>query len=118
MSFKVISHSSPAYIIAEMSANHGGDFDKAIAIIHAAKESGADAVKLQTYRADTITLDSDKDDFLIPSDNPWESHKTLFSLYEKAYTPWEWHESLIQEGKKLGMDVFSSPFDSSSVDFL
>jgi len=73
---KLLSQSSPAYIIAEMSANHEGDFNKAIATIHAAKESGADAVKLQTYRADTIILDSDKDDFLIPSENPWESHKT------------------------------------------
>ena len=118
MGFKVINHSSPTYIVAEMSANHGGNFDKAIAIIHAAKESGANAIKLQTYRADTITLDYDKDDFLIPSENPWESHKTLFSLYEKASTPWEWHERLILEGKKLGMDVFSSPFDCSAVDFL
>ncbi len=118
MGSKLLSHSNPTYIIAEMSANHGGSFDKAIAIIHAAKECGVDAIKLQTYRADTITLDSDKDDFLIPSENPWESHKTLFSLYEKAYTPWEWHEGLILEGKKLGLDVFSSPFDCSAIDFL
>ena len=115
---KVIDATSPTYIIAEMSANHGGDFNKALEIVSVAAESGADAIKLQTYRADTITLDSDKEDFFIPSDNPWESHKTLFSLYEKAYTPWEWHHDLIQEGKKLGLDVFSSAFDSSAVEFL
>ena len=101
-----------------MSGNHNGKLSRALNIIKAAKRAGADAIKLQTYRADTITLDSEKDDFLIPSENPWESHKTLFSLYEKASTPWEWHERLILEGKKLGMDVFSSPFDCSAVDFL
>jgi len=113
-----ISQSSPAYIIAEMSANHGGDFDKAIKILHAAKKSGADALKLQTYRAHTMTLDSNKKDFLIPSDNPWGAHKTLYSLYEKATTPWEWHRDLIKEGQKIGIEVFSSPFDVSAVDFL
>jgi len=115
---KEISLSTPAYIIAEMSANHGGDFNKAIDIIHAAKNAGADAVKLQTYRADTITLNSDKEDFTIPSDNPWSDHKTLYSIYEKAFTPWEWHEDLIKEGAKIGIDVFSSPFDLSAVDLL
>ena len=113
-----ISLSTPAYIIAEMSANHGGDFKKALDIIHAAKDAGADAVKLQTYRADTITLNSDKEDFTIPSDNPWSDHKTLYSIYEKAFTPWEWHEDLIKEGSKIGIDVFSSPFDLSAVDLL
>lgn len=113
-----LGNDKPCYIIAEMSANHCGDFDKAIEIIHAAKECGADAVKLQTYRADTITLDCDKEDFRLPSGNAWESHNTLFSLYEKAYTPWEWHEALIVEGTKIGIDVFSSPFDVSAVEFL
>ena len=115
---KKITLTSPAYIIAEMSANHCGDFDKAIDIIHAAKDSGADAVKLQTYRADTMTLDSDKEDFRIGSDNPWTEHKMLYPLYEKASTPWEWHEDLIKEGSKIEIDVFSSPFDLSSVDLL
>ena len=115
---KEISQASPAYIIAEMSANHGGDFDKAIKILHAAKEAGADVLKLQTYRADTITLNSKKKDFLITSDNPWSVHKTFYSLYEKAFTPWEWHKDLIEEGKKIGIEVFSSPFDLSAVDFL
>lgn len=113
-----IGGSNPCYIIAEMSGNHGGDFNKAIDIINAAAECGADALKLQTYRPDTITLNSDKKDFIIPSDNPWESHNTLFSLYEKAYTPWEWHEALFKEGRNLGLDVFSTPFDLTSVDFL
>ncbi|MBL4911536.1 MAG: pseudaminic acid synthase [Alteromonadaceae bacterium] len=113
-----ISNVSPCYIIAEMSANHGGDYDKAIEIIHAAKKAGANAVKLQTYTASTITLDSDKEDFRLPSDNPWESHKTLFSLYEKAYTPWSWHKGLFDEGKKIGIDIFSSPFDLSAVELL
>ena len=115
---KEISQASPAYIIAEMSANHGGDFDKAIQILRAAKEAGADALKLQTYRADTITLDSNKKDFLIASDSPWSAHKTFYSLYAKAFTPWEWHKDLMKEGKKIGIEVFSSPFDLSAVDFL
>jgi len=114
----IIDKQKPCYIIAEMSANHGGNFDKAIRIIHAAKKAGADAVKLQTYTADTITLNSDKDDFRLPSDNPWESHQTLYSLYKKAFTPWEWHEALFDEGKKIGIDIFSSPFDISAVEFL
>ena len=113
-----IGLSTPAYIVAEMSANHGGEFGKAIDIIHAAKYSGADAVKLQTYRADTMTLDCDKEDFRIGSDNPWTEHKMLYPLYEKAFTPWEWHEDLIKEGAKIGIDVFSSPFDLSAVDLL
>ncbi len=115
---KKIETSSPCFIVAEMSANHGGDFNKATALIRAAKESGADAVKLQTYRADTITLDSLKEDFRLSADNPWKDFQNLFALYQKAFTPWEWHADLIKEGKKLGLEVFSSPFDESAVDFL
>ncbi|MGK5093316.1 pseudaminic acid synthase [Deltaproteobacteria bacterium TL4] len=113
-----IGHEQPCYIVAEMSGNHDGDIRKAKQIIHAAKDAGADAVKLQTYRADTITLDCGNEDFLIPKDNPWEQHKTMFSLYELAYTPWEWHEELIQEANRLEIDIFSSPFDLTAVDFL
>jgi len=113
-----IGDNSSCYIVAEMSANHGGDIGKAIEIIHSAKESGADAVKLQTYRADTITLDSEKEDFRLANDNPWENYKTLYSLYENAFTPWEWHRKLFDEGKKIGIDIFSSPFDCTAVDFL
>lgn len=114
----VIDEHSPCYIIAEMSANHSGDFAKAIEIIHAAKASGANAIKLQTYRADTITLDCDNDDFKLPTDNAWQEHQTLYALYEKAYTPWEWHKALFAEAKKVGIDIFSAPFDNSAVDLL
>ncbi len=108
----------PCYIIAEMSANHNGSFEKAIEIIHAAKSCGADAVKLQTYRADAITLNSTKEDFLLPADNPWESHNSLYALYEKAAMPWEWHRDLIEEGKNIGIHIFSSPFDHTAIDLL
>lgn len=115
---KTIGAAHPVYIIAEMSANHQGGLDKALAIIHAAKEVGADAVKLQTYRADTMTLNSTKEDFLIASHSPWKKYKTKFSLYEKIAMPWEWHVDLVAEGRKIGIDVFSTPFDRSAVDFL
>jgi len=108
----------PCYIIAEMSANHGGHLDKAIEILHAAKAAGADAIKLQTYRADTITLNSTKPDFCLPSDNPWQEHVSLYSLYEKAFTPWQWHEILFTEANRIGIDIFSSPFDASAVELL
>ena len=98
--------------------NHDGQIEEAIKIIYAAKEAGANAVKLQTYRADTITLNSSKEDFRLPSQNPWESFNTLYSLYEKAYTPWEWHETLFNEAKKAGISIFSSPFDLTAVDLL
>lgn len=121
-SFKIdnysIDNSSPCFIIAEMSANHGGSLDKAIEIIRQAKSAGADAVKLQTYRADTITINCDQADFCLPTDSPWQTHQTLYSLYEKAYTPWSWHKTLFDEAKKLGLSIFSSPFDATAVDFL
>ena len=106
-----------AYLIAEMSANHNGDPGKAKAIIHAMKEAGADAVKLQTYRADTLTIDCDRPDFLIGAGTIWEGQK-LFDLYGKAFTPWEWHAELFELATALGMDCFSTPFDNSAVDFL
>lgn len=121
-SFKIgqkwVGDDYPTFIIAEMSANHGGDLSQAIAIIHAAKAAGADAIKLQTYRADTITLNSTKADFLLPNDSPWKASKSLYSLYEKACMPWEWHETLYQEAQSIGLEVFSSPFDASAVDLL
>lgn len=115
---KQIDQQSPCYIIAEMSANHGGCLEKAKQIIREAKIAGADAVKLQTYTADTITLASDKPDFCLPCDNPWQAHVSLHSLYQKAYTPWEWHKELFEEAKKCEIDIFSSPFDASAVDLL
>jgi len=106
----------PVYIIAEMSANHNQDFDRAVKIIEAAKEAGADAVKLQTYRPDTITIDCDNEYFRIKG-TIWEG-KTLYELYGEAYTPWEWQPKLKQVADKLGLHLFSSPFDHTAVDFL
>lgn len=107
----------PCYIIAEMSANHGHSFEQAIAIVRAAKEAGADAVKLQTYTADTLTIDCDNSYFRIGSGTIWEG-RNLHQLYAEAFTPWEWQEGLKREAESLGMDCFSSPFDATSVDFL
>ncbi|EQC43336.1 pseudaminic acid synthase [Bacteriovorax sp. Seq25_V] len=122
MIFKIngteISDLSPAYIIAEMSGNHNGDINYAIEIIKKAKEAGADAVKLQTYKASTITLDSNKEDFLLPKDSPWAGSKNLYSLYEEAHTPWEWHKKLFKVAHEVGIDIFSSPFDETAVDLL
>jgi len=105
------------FIIAEMSANHGGDIDIAKETIRVAKECGADAIKLQTYRADTLTLDCDKDDFIIKGGTLWDGRK-LYDLYKEAYTPWEWHKELFEYAREIGIDIFSSPFDKSAVDFL
>lgn len=104
------------YIIAEMSANHAGSKEKALEIIHAAKEAGADCVKIQTYTADTMTLNCDNQYFHI-DDGTWKG-ETLYSLYQKAYTPWDWQAELKAETEGLGMDFLSTPFDHSSVDFL
>ncbi len=112
-----ISLESETYIIAEMSGNHNMDFERAVRIIHAAKDSGADAVKLQTYTADTITLDCDAPCFQITQGTLWDG-MTLHKLYEKAYTPWEWQPKLQKLANDMGLDFFSSPFDPSSVDFL
>jgi pseudaminic acid synthase len=105
------------YIIAEMSANHNQDFDVACQIVRAMKESGADAVKLQTYTPDTMTIDSDQADFVVGKGTIWEGQK-LFDLYGKAYTPWDWQPKLFELANELGLDCFSSPFDKTSVDFL
>ena len=105
------------YIIAELSANHGGRIELAKESIAAAKEAGADAVKLQTYTADTLTLDCRKEDFVIRGGTLWDG-KTLYELYREAYTPWEWHEELFAYAGEIGIDIFSSPFDKSAVDFL
>ena len=104
------------YIIAEMSANHSQDFDLAVKIIEAAKQAGADAVKLQTYTPDTLTIDCNSQYFRIES-TPWEG-RTLYDLYAEAYTPWEWQPRLKKFADKLGIDLFSSPFDTTAVDFL
>ena len=109
--------SNRTFIIAELSANHNGSLQTALDTIKAAKECGADAIKLQTYRADTITLDCKKDDFMIKGGTLWDG-KSLYELYEEAFTPWEWHEELFSYARSLDIDIFSSPFDKSAVDFL
>lgn len=106
----------PPYIIAELSANHNGNLDQALRIIDAAHQSGADAVKIQTYRPDTITLNSEAQDFQI-TDGLWAG-RTLYDLYEWAHTPWDWHEALFLHAKTCGITIFSSPFDATAVDLL
>ena len=113
---RMISDNSLAYIIAEMSANHLMNFDRAKEIIYRLKDSGADAVKLQTYTADTITIDCDNKEFQIHG-GLWDG-ETLYSLYQKAYTPWEWQEDLVKYANSLGLACFSSPFDLTAVDFM
>ena len=114
---RCISETSPAFIVAEISANHNQDYNRAVEIIHAAKEAGADAVKLQTYTADTITIDCDDECFQINEGTIWDG-TTLYKLYQEAYTPWDWQPKLMEEANKLGLECFSSPFDFTSVDFL
>ncbi len=111
-----INKESKVFIIAELSANHNGNIGTAIETIRAAKRAGADCIKLQTYTADTITIDCDKEDFLIKG-TIWEG-KNLYKLYQEAFTPWEWHEEIFRVAKEEGLVCFSSPFDKTAVDFL
>lgn len=113
---RVISSETPPYIIAELSANHNGEIAKALQLIEEAKKAGADAVKMQTYRPDTITLDSNHEDFKITG-GLWDG-RTLYELYQEAHTPWEWHKPLFEHARKLGITIFSSPFDTTAVDLL
>lgn len=105
------------FIIAELSANHNGSIEKAFRLIDAAKEAGADAVKLQTYTPDTITLDSDNEYFKIKQGTVWDG-RGLYELYAEAMTPWEWHKELFAYARSVGLEIFSSPFDKTAVDFL
>jgi len=105
------------FIIAELSANHNGSKEVALDTIKAAKEAGADAIKFQTYTADTMTIDCKKEDFIIKGGTLWDG-ETLYELYKKAYTPLEWHKELFDYARNLGLEVFSTPFDTSAVDFL
>lgn len=114
---RIIDAQSPAYIIAELSGNHNGKKQNAIDAIVAAKKTGADAIKLQTYTADTITLDSDKEYFQIKHGTIWDG-TTLHKLYQQAYTPWEWHPELFRIAREEGITCFSSPFDPTAVDLL
>jgi pseudaminic acid synthase len=112
-----VGNGCPVYIVAELSANHNQNFDQAVRILHAAKEAGADSVKLQTYTADTITLRSDKEYFRIAGGTLWDG-RILHDLYQEAFTPWEWQPKLKAIADGLGMHLFSSAFDDSAVDFL
>jgi N-acetylneuraminate synthase len=112
-----IGPEKPAYIIAELSANHNQDYASAVALVHAAKKAGADAVKLQTYTPDTITIDCDNDCFRIQKGTIWEG-RNLYQLYGEAYTPWEWQPELKKIANSIGLDLFSTPFDGSAVEFL
>jgi pseudaminic acid synthase len=114
---KIISENSPVFIVAELSANHRQDLELAKDTIHAMKEAGADAVKLQTYTPDTITIDCDNEYFKIKQGTLWDG-KTFYELYKEAYTPWEWHYELKELAEKLGLIFFSTPFDKTAVDFL
>ncbi len=114
---RLIGEGQPTYIVAEMSANHLQDYDRAEAIIRAAKAAGADAVKLQTYTADTITMDCENEYFQIKQGTIWDG-TTFYKLYQEAFTPWDWQPRLVKLANDLGMDCFSSPFDFTAVDFL
>jgi pseudaminic acid synthase len=113
---RIIGENAPTYIIAEMSGNHAGSLERALEMIHAAKEAGADCIKIQTYTPDTMTIDCHNEYFNIEK-GTWEG-ENLYSLYQKAHTPWEWHERLMTEAKNVGIDFLSTPFDNTSVDFL
>ncbi len=114
----LIADNSRPFIIAEMSGNHNKSLDKAIEIVDAAAEAGADAIKLQTYTPDTITIDHNEGLFFIDDPDSLWYGKNLYELYESAYTPWEWHEKIFERARSKGLIPFSSPFDNSAVDFL
>ncbi len=113
---RLVGLDSAPYIIGEMSANHNGNIENAFELIRQAKLAGVDAVKLQTYTADTITLDADTEDFKITG-GLWDG-RTLHDLYQEAYTPWEWHKPLFEKAREIGITIFSSPFDATAVDML
>jgi len=113
-----IGPGNPPYVIAKMSGNHNGDINRAIALLEAAKRSGADAVKMQTYTADTITIDHNGPGFRIEDRSSLWYGRTLYDLYQEACTPWEWHPALFEKARNLGITVFSSPFDVTAIEML
>src|SRR5262249_59621496 len=114
---RLVGRGQPGYVVAEVSANHGHDLEQAVRLVHAAKEAGADAVKLQTYTADTLTLDSDRPEFRVGGGTLWDG-RTLHELYGEAYAPWEWTPRLQAVARDRGLDLFSTAFDPTAVDFL
>lgn len=113
-----IGLSEPPFVIAEMSGNHNQSLDRALAMVDMAAAAGADAIKLQTYLPETITLDASTSDFLVPDDSPLWQGRRLFDLYDEAHTPWEWHLPIFERARQKGIIAFSSAFDETSVDFL
>ena len=113
-----IGREYPPFIVAEMSGNHSQSLEMALEIVEAAAKAGVHAVKLQTYTADTLTIDADNEDFTVNDSNSLWKGQTLYKLYQQAYTPWEWHEPIFKRCHELGLIAFSSPFDESAVDFL
>ena len=113
-----LNRKGPPLVCVEMSGNHQGNLDDALNFLYLAHKKGADLLKLQVYTPDTITLNSDLPDFQVKTGNEWSEYKTLYDLYTKAYTPWDWIERIFEEAKKIGMITFASPFDSSAVNFL
>lgn len=115
---RIIGKDQPPFIIAEMSGNHNQSLERALEIVEAAAKAGADALKLQTYTAETMTLDINEGEFFIDDPNNLWRGESLYKLYQKAYTPWEWHEAIFERCRELGLIAFSSPFDATAVDFL
>jgi len=115
---RAIGSSSPPFVIAEMSGNHNHSLERALAIVDAAAESGAHALKIQTYTADTLTLDVEQGEFIVSAPDSLWAGRSLHSLYAEAYTPWEWHEAIFSRARERGLIAFSAPFDATAVDFL
>lgn len=112
-----MSNQHKTFIVAELSANHGQSYERAVELIHAASKAGADAIKLQTYTPDTITINHDSDIFIVNCDSPWDG-QSMYEVYQSAYTPWEWQPKLKELTESLGLTFFSTPFDNTAVDFL
>src|SRR5262245_52373771 len=115
---RVVGPDHPPYVVAEMSGNHNGSLDRALAIVDAAADAGADAVKLQTYTADTMTIDVDLPAFRLDVGHQLWGGRTLYDLYDEAHTPWEWHAPIFARAAERGLLAFSAPFDASAVTFL
>lgn len=117
ISGRLVGRGEPVYLVAELSGNHNGDLGRAIETVHAAADAGADAIKLQTYTPETMTVECERPDFIVPGEGPW-SGRTLYDLYREAHTPWDWHPQLFEVARERGLEIFSTPFDVTAVAFL